>query len=1253
MGTKFDLSKRLIFILLAVIAESVIAAEESPQSFTYEGTIYSASGNSGLADIFTFKFQILSEDGNCVLYEEVQNSVNLISTTGAFSLRIGGPTGAAKRTTGPASDPGFTMAQIFRNAGSLTVPTSICPAGSYSPSAGHARKLRVTITPQSTGTAETLSPDYTITSVPQALVAETIQGTPLSGLITASGVVTQGNMTKLSDGSDISNEGLHNHDSRYLRAGGSSTVNLGSGSTYTSGNLGIGTNSPSSNLHIEAVSPVLRLASSTSAGNAMRIDFYGNSATQTASIQSQDNSNVLNFYTGTSLAMTLDASQNVLFAGSASVTGTLGLGKYTNAQETTLLTALGSLGSSATGTMWVNSTTNVAKFWDGSSALTVSTGGGSGTLSSLGGQSGATQTFVSDTNVTLVSASNAHTLGWSGQLSLARGGTNASLTAANGGIVYSDASKLQITSAGTAGQLLTSNGAGAPVWASAVADSGTAIAYKMDSANAYATAGAKLLSVQNNGTEKFYVDKDGVGAFAGALAVGGKITNVTDPTNNQDAATKAYVATVISTNNGSYLPLAGGTLTGAVGITAGTVGSPSLFVSGDTNTGLWAPAADTLALSTAGAERVRVNSTGNVGIGVTSPTAMLHLPASTTAAGTAPIKITSGTLMTTPEAGAIEFDGTSLYYTNGSGRQTLTTGAGSYLALAGGTLTGALGITAGTVGSPSLFISGDTNTGLWAPAADTLALSTAGAERVRVNSTGNVGIGVTSPTAMIHLPASTTAAGTAPIKITAGTLMTTPEAGAIEFDGTSLYYTNGSGRQTLSTGAGGAMTSLGGQSGATQTFANDTNVTMSSATDTHTLGWTGQLSLARGGTNANLTAANGGIIYSTASALAVTTAGTAGQVLTSNGAGAPVWASAVADGAAAIAYKMNTAAAYSTAGAKLFSVQNNSTEKFYVDKDGGGSFAGALAVGGKITNVTDPTNNQDAATKAYVASVISTNNGSYLALAGDTLTGALGITAGTVGSPSLFISGDTNTGLWAPAADTLALSTAGAERMRINSTGNIGIGVTTVTAMLHLPASTTAAGTAPLKITAGTLMTTPEAGAIEFDGTSLYYTNGSGRQTLSTGAAPSFTNGGVVYSTATALAVTAAGTAGQYLVSNGTSAPSWTDSPATSNLDITVTGGTTGKVVYISGNGAVTDATNAAIATARVACVKISATSCRIAGVATGILSGATAGTVYFLSTAGALTTTPPSTSSTVIVKVGIALNATDLLVQIGDPVVN
>ncbi len=58
-------------------------------------------------------------------------------------------------------------------------------------------------------------------------------------------------------------------------------------------------------------------------------------------------------------------------------------------------------------------------------------------------------------------------------------------------------------------------------------------------------------------------------------------------------------------------------------------------------------------------------SNSNVGIGNSiTPTARLHIiSAGTTTAGSAPLKLTSGTNMTTAEAGAFEYDGTNLFFT--------------------------------------------------------------------------------------------------------------------------------------------------------------------------------------------------------------------------------------------------------------------------------------------------------------------------------------------------------------------------------------------------------------------------------------------------------------------------------------------------------------------------------------------------------------------------------------------------------------
>lgn len=72
-----------------------------------------------------------------------------------------------------------------------------------------------------------------------------------------------------------------------------------------------------------------------------------------------------------------------------------------------------------------------------------------------------------------------------------------------------------------------------------------------------------------------------------------------------------------------------------------------------------------------------------------------------------------------------------------------------------------------------------------------------------------------------------------------------------------------------------------------------TGITASSLTSVGTITtgvWNGtDVSLSDGGTNASLTAVHGGVIYSTASAMAISAAGTSGQILNSVGAGTPTW----------------------------------------------------------------------------------------------------------------------------------------------------------------------------------------------------------------------------------------------------------------------------------------------------------------------------------------------------------------------------
>jgi hypothetical protein len=64
--------------------------------------------------------------------------------------------------------------------------------------------------------------------------------------------------------------------------------------------------------------------------------------------------------------------------------------------------------------------------------------------------------------------------------------------------------------------------------------------------------------------------------------------------------------------------------------------------------------------------------------------------------------------------------------------------------------------------------------------------------------------------------------------------------------------------------------------------------------------------------------------------------------------------------------------------------------------------------------------------------------------AGDPVTvgGVLTVQAGSASTPALTTAGDTNTGMFFPAADTIAFAEGGAEAMRLDASGNMGLGVT-------------------------------------------------------------------------------------------------------------------------------------------------------------------------------------------------------------------
>lgn len=231
----------------------------------------------------------------------------------------------------------------------------------------------------------------------------------------------------------------------------------------------------------------------------------------------------------------------------------------------------------------------------------------------------------------------------------------------------------------------------------------------------------------------------------------------------------------------------------------------------------------------------------------TIPTAKVHISAGTATAGTAPLKLTTGVLLTTPENGAVEYDGVHFYGTIGSTRVQLDNDsifitANKGLSVSGNTIQ--LGQDVGAVGNPALinetrqipftgsgsiqYIS-STNSSLtqtFTPTSHTIqGTSSTSPIFQMLNATNSksavfsydsgvnlykliatdgflinnkLGVSIaTAPTARLELPGGTATAGTAPLKIASGTALTTTEDGALEYHGSHLWFTIGSTRHQL------------------------------------------------------------------------------------------------------------------------------------------------------------------------------------------------------------------------------------------------------------------------------------------------------------------------------------------------------------------------------------------------------------------------------------------------------------------------
>lgn len=282
-------------------------------------------------------------------------------------------------------------------------------------------------------------------------------------------------------------------------------------------------------------------------------------------------------------------------------------------------------------------------------------------------------------------------------------------------------------------------------------------------------------------------------------------------------------------------------------------------------------------------------------------------------------------------------------------------GSGAYTAGTGLTLSG----NQFSLTSPVLATLGGTGQTVYAVGDILYANTTTTLARLADVATGNAlisgGVGTAPSWGKIGL--TTHVSGTLPIANGGTGLATTPANGQIDIGngtgftrttitaGTGISVTNGAGTITLANT--GVTTFSAGTTGFTPNTATAGAITLA-----------GTLSLANGGTNANLTAVNGGAVYSTGSALAITAAGTSGQYLRSNGAAAPTWVTLTNGGLQLYAENPSSPTAPSATGTNAVAIGSGSSA----------SATNGIALG--------------AGTAANVANIFAYANGNF-ATAGD------------------------------------------------------------------------------------------------------------------------------------------------------------------------------------------------------------------------------------------------------------------------------